>query len=182
MIEVWGVQNLFTAERLEAFGDQPVVEPLDQTVAQKRRFHHAAVEENVRRACESALATPDRCGVRTIGGLLREEAGQVFCDRGIGRVRQSEFLKSDAALPHGHFGIRHDREEAIDQRLFDVFAQQLGLDSSADQLRAFAEHGDRMFLGPRLREELFFRYPRLMPERLQLPGVYAMAVVFQPLL
>src|SRR5262245_31251795 len=78
--------------------------------------------------------------------------------------------------------MRHERENSLDMRLFDVFPQQFGLDSSADQLRAFTEDGDRMLLAPRLREKLFFRYPRLMPERLQLPCVYAMTVLFQPLL
>src|SRR5262245_62072552 len=78
--------------------------------------------------------------------------------------------------------MRHERENSLDMRLFDVFAQQCGLDSSADQLRAFAEDGDRMLLAPRLREKLFFRYPRLMPERLQWPCVHAMALIFQALL
>src|SRR5882672_225229 len=35
VIEVWRVQYLFRAKRIESFGDQPVVERLDQTIAQQ---------------------------------------------------------------------------------------------------------------------------------------------------
>ena len=102
--------------------------------------------------------------VRSKRMTLRQKAREVFGDRGVSGVRQTEFLKSDAALSHRHFGVGHKRKEAFDQRLLDIFAQQFGLDAAADQLRAFAEHGDRLLLAFRLREEPLFPDPRLMPE------------------
>src|SRR5262245_18157814 len=103
----------------------------------------------MRWAGESALASPDDGCVLANAGLLREETGQVFGNRGIGRVRQAEFLKTDAALPDGHFGVGHEREESFDQSLFDVFTKKLSLAGSANQFRAFAKNCDRMLLALR---------------------------------
>ena len=59
-----------------------------------------------------------------LGGrrLLAQEARHVPRDRGIGGVRQAEFLQADAALRRGHLVAAHRREEAFAEHLFDVGA------------------------------------------------------------
>src|SRR5690606_4055476 len=71
---------------------------------------------------------------------------------------------------------------AFNQCLLDLFAQQLRLDRPANQTRAFAENRDRLLLRLRVVEKALLRHARLMPERLQLPGIDAVAFALQLLL
>ncbi len=65
---------------------------------------------------------------------------------------------------------------------FDIFAQQRGFDRSAHQSRAFAEDGDRLFLGFRSRfQQLLFGHAAVVPQRLELAAIEARALFRQPL-
>ena len=99
VLQVRGFEDLLCPQRVESFLSQPAVQHFDHTVAQYRRLHHSAVEQDVRGACQSAGAAPDACRLGTITNLLRQKPRKVPGDGWIGRIRQAQFLKANAALP-----------------------------------------------------------------------------------
>ena len=63
-------------------------------------------------------------------------------DRGIGGVREADFLQADAPPRLRHVLARYLGEEAFEQHAIEIVAGQGGLDRSADQSRAAAENRD----------------------------------------
>ena len=80
---------------------------------------HAAVEQDVRRARQTARSAPHRAVLRG-GCLLSQEARHVARDRGVGGIGQTELLQSGAPLVRGHLRARHRRQEALAKHLHDI--------------------------------------------------------------
>jgi hypothetical protein len=91
-------------------------------------------------------------------------------------------LESDPALPGGHFVTSHFREESFDKDAVQVFAQQFGFDSPANQLASFAEQGDILLLGLGMFEQVLLCGPALVPQTLQLIRVDGLPLRFKLLL
>ena len=104
--------------------------------------------------------------------LLAEEAGHVAGDRGVGGVRQAEFLDPDPALYGRHLGARNGGQETLAEHLFDVAGEQGGFDGATDQAAALAQDGHRVFLrGGAGFEEFFLGDAAVGPERLVLAAI-----------
>src|SRR5215472_4403887 len=95
-------------------------------------------------------------------------------DRGVSRIRQSQLLKSDAPLAHGHLVTGYLRKEPFHQRALHVLAGKLGLDSATNELAPFAEQRDILLLRLWMLEQILFCRAALMPQALKLVGVDAM--------
>src|SRR6266568_8971702 len=89
VLQVRCFQYLFCPKRIISLLLQPAVQHLNHAVAQHGCFHHAAVEQQVRRTCHSAASSPNVGLLRTIASLLGQEAREVPGDRGVGRVGQA---------------------------------------------------------------------------------------------
>src|ERR1700722_14532011 len=63
----------------------------------------------------------------------------MFGDRGVGRVRQAQFLEADGTLLLRRSVWRTVRQEAFQQHLLDVGPRQLALEGAADDLAAAAQ-------------------------------------------
>ena len=78
-------------------------------------------------------------------------------DRRVGGVGQTDLGQADSTPPQGQVGRGAAGQEAIEQRLIEQLAGQLGLDRAADDLRAAAQNvtgaaaffgfGEERFLG-----------------------------------
>src|SRR5262249_38868210 len=97
VLQVGSFQDLLLPERLKSLLSQPTVQPFDPAVAQPRRFHHSAIEQDMCGTGESAGAAADARCLGTVANLLREKARQVLGDGGIGCVRQAQLLKTHTA-------------------------------------------------------------------------------------
>ena len=64
-------------------------------------------------------------------------------DRGVLRVGQPELREADARAAHRPRRRIDLREEAVEERLREFGARELGADRAADQLRAAARHDER---------------------------------------
>ena len=168
-------------EGRESLMREPSAQHVNHPRAERTSFHHAAVEEHVRRTREAARATSDR-GARRTARLSREKSREVACDRRIGGVRQSELLQSHLPAPRRHLLGTDDWEKAIDEHLIQIVAPQLGANRAADQPSTLAEHRNGAGALVRPREQRLLRDAALMPQSLQLPPVDAMAVRLEPLL
>ena len=86
----------------------------------------------------------DRRGDVAAAAVCRvKEPREVPRDGGVGRVRQADLLKPDAALPCRHRVARHRREEPVEQHLIHVVDRQRRLDRAADQTGTAAEERHR---------------------------------------
>ena len=84
VLQVGSFQDLLCPERVQSFLSQPAVQDLDHPVPQHGRFHHSAIEQDVRGTRQSTAATPDAGRLGTIANLLRQEAREVLGDGWIG--------------------------------------------------------------------------------------------------
>ena len=123
-----------------------------------------------------------RGALDAVRGQVGEEPREVPGDRGIGGIGQAQLLQADPARPLGP-RIRADhREEALDQRVDQLVARELGGDRAADQPRAPAQYGDGLGLDASPLEEPLLADPALVPELLELPRVDAVAGALELLL
>jgi len=83
VIEIGRVEHVRGVERRVPFLPQPEIQRLDDARAQRCCLHHAAVEEDVRRAGDPARTATDVTGHRSAGCLAREEPSEVTGHRGI---------------------------------------------------------------------------------------------------
>ena len=90
-------------------------------VAQRRRLHHAAVEEDVGRAGEAARAAPDRPTPVGVARLTGEKAREVPRDRRIGGVRagRAPAARRAAGAPASRSTATVGKE-AVEQHLVHV--------------------------------------------------------------
>ena len=183
VVEVGRLQHAGLAERRESVGDQPRVERPAHPIAQHRRLHDAAVEEHVGRRGQSARAAPQPDALLgAVRGQVGEEPREVPGDRGIGGIGQAQLLQADPTRPlRPRIGADH-REEALDQRVDQLVARELGGDRAADQARAPAQYGDGLGLDASPLEEPLLADPALVPELLELPRVDAVAGALELLL
>jgi hypothetical protein len=127
MLEVRRVKNIGWTKRFKFLFGQPTIEHLYQSATQHVCLHNAAIEKNVRRACQPASPPPNVASFRTVLYLLGQKARQVFRNRRIGGIRQAQFLKSNPTLSGRHFVTSHLGKESFHENAVQIFAQQLGL-------------------------------------------------------
>ncbi len=118
-IELAVLQDLGTAA-------VPVAHHVGHALAQNLRNEEAAVEED---------------GVGRLAGRFQERV-QVARDGRVGDVGQAELAEQAALFFLGRLAALAERQEAFERQFQRFLAQDLGLERSADQRRARAQHGD----------------------------------------
>ncbi len=149
----------------------PVVEDVDQALAERLGLEDAAVEQNGGRLRQLLLAALGRSPLDQDLGIAGEELGQVFADGRVGGIGQTKLLQAGGALALRLRIGRAFREETLDENLFDIAPGQVGLDGAADDLAAAAEDRDRSAVRLLVLKQLFLGQPATVPEHVHLAEV-----------
>src|SRR4029077_386222 len=146
---------------------------------QRHRFHHSAVEQDVRGTGKSAAAAADARCLGTVANLFREKTREMLGDGGVGRVRQAQLLKANTALAGRQLVACNPWKKSLYQDLIEVFARQFRLNRATDEFRPLAQQCDWTSLRLGRFEQLFLGHSTLMPQDLQLPDIDAIACGFR---
>src|SRR5207302_7711652 len=108
VLEVRRIQNIGWTKRFKSLFGQPAIEHLHQPPTQHVRLHDAAIEQNMRRACQTVSPTPNVASFRTVLYLMGQKARQVLYDEKSDTFRcpagqtlwRKQFSKKDRAVTY----------------------------------------------------------------------------------
>ncbi len=174
-----GVHQVFAGERLhgrEAFLGQPAIQHFEQALANERRMHDAAVEENVGGAGQAA--GPRRTALCSdAAACWRRNFARWRVMAASERIGQAHFLQADAAGAVRHFSARRRAGRKPSSTCSICSRRSFALMVPPIRLEPLPRIVTGRFVGIRFGvEQLFFGEAAVVPERLQLEAVDLRAV------
>src|SRR5262245_24666021 len=120
-IQIRRIEDRLGAEWREPVGNEPPVERGGDTSSKRLRFHHAAVEQQVRGSSQAARAAPQpHRSLRGVTGQLAKEPRQMSGDARIGGIGQAQLLQPEMPLPLRTLFCGRNREKALDDDLVEI--------------------------------------------------------------